>query len=48
MIAEDAVQFELDPPQPSAVVAAVADALAADTPAADPWWHAGLEESLES
>ena len=48
MIAEDTLQLELDPPQPAAVVAALADALAADTAAADPWWQAGLEESLES
>jgi hypothetical protein len=47
MIAEDAVQLELDPPQPPAVVAALANVLAADAPTADPWWQAGLEESLE-
>ena len=41
-----AVRLELDPPQPAAVVAAVAQALPAEPPC-DPWWQAGLEENLE-
>jgi hypothetical protein len=36
-----------DPPQPEEVAQVIADVLAADDAAADPWWHAGIDESLE-
>jgi len=41
------VSTETDPPQPEAVVRAIAEALHADEPAPDPWWRAGIEESLD-
>jgi hypothetical protein len=41
------VQPETDPPQPSEVDEAIADLLKADDPVPDPWWQAGIEESLE-
>ena len=41
------MEFELDPAQPPEVVRAVRELLAASAPAPDPWWQAGLEESLE-
>jgi hypothetical protein len=41
------VEIELDPSQPPEVMRAVAELLASRAPGADPWWAAGLEESLE-
>ena len=38
---------ETDPAQPEEVVRAIADALAAEAAAPDPWWRAGIEESLD-
>ena len=38
--------IELEPAQPDAVVRAVASVLAASERPVDPWWQAGLEESL--
>jgi hypothetical protein len=43
---EAVLDVELSPEESDEVVAAIAAALAAPTPAADPWWQAGLEESL--
>ncbi len=37
---------ELDPPQPEPVARAVAEALAEGENGPDPWWQAGIEESL--
>jgi hypothetical protein len=42
-----AIEVELTPDQPDQVVAAIAALLAAPAPAPDPWWQAGLDESLE-
>jgi hypothetical protein len=44
------VAVELDPPQPEAVVAALERLLLADegVAAVDPWWAAGLAETLGS
>ena len=42
------VNPETDPPQPSEVAEAIADVLESDDPGPDPWWQAGIEESLES
>jgi hypothetical protein len=36
----------LSPEQPDEVAAAIASALAEPPPGPDPWWLAGLEESL--
>jgi hypothetical protein len=41
------VALELDPAQPDAIVSAVAELLAAAASAPDPWWQAGLPESLQ-
>jgi hypothetical protein len=41
------VEIELDPAQPPEVVRVVAGLLAAAGPAPDPWWTAGIEESLD-
>ncbi|HEY2777857.1 MAG TPA: hypothetical protein VGI77_08110 [Gaiellaceae bacterium] len=38
---------ETSPPQPDDVGGAIADVLAEDTANPDPWWQAGIEESLE-
>lgn len=38
---------ETNPPQPVEVAQAITDVLAGDDAAPDPWWHAGIEESLE-
>lgn len=42
------MDVELDPPQPDEVAQAVAEALAEPVSAPDPWWQAGIEESLGS
>jgi hypothetical protein len=42
------VELELDPEQPAAVVRAVDDLLRSESGAVDPWWQAGLDESLGS
>lgn len=44
-----AVDVELTPGQPDPVNAAIADLLEVTEPhpGPDPWWQAGLEESLE-
>ncbi|HEY7397128.1 MAG TPA: hypothetical protein VH538_02410 [Gaiellaceae bacterium] len=42
------MELELDPAQPDAIVSAVAELLAPAASAPDPWWQAGLDESLES
>ena len=41
------VDVELDPPQPEEVVRAVSDALDLEPAPPDPWWQAGIDESLE-
>jgi hypothetical protein len=41
------IDVDLTPEQPDQVVAAIAALLAPPAPAADPWWRAGLDESLE-
>jgi len=40
------VAIELDPPQPEAVVRAVDTLLDDRAPRVDPWWAAGIAESL--
>jgi len=45
-MAEEDAQIELSPPQPAAVVRAVADALSEQGGTVDPWWQAGLDEAL--
>jgi hypothetical protein len=40
------VTLELTPDQPPAVAAAVAELVAEEAPAPDPWWQAGLEQAL--
>ena len=42
------VDVELDPPQPSEIVDAIAEALEEPRDAADPWWQAGIDEALGS
>jgi len=34
-------------PQPAEIAQAIADVLEADEHSPDPWWRAGIEESLE-
>ena len=41
------MELDLVPAQPPEVARAVRELLEARTPAPDPWWQAGLEESLE-
>lgn len=41
-----AVEIDLDPAQPEAVVRAVSELVAPSGPAADPWWQAGVDEAL--
>jgi hypothetical protein len=43
-----AVEIELTPAQPPEVAAAVARVLASDAPEPDPWWQAGVEESIDA
>jgi hypothetical protein len=38
---------ETNPAQPPEVAEAISDVLAGGDPAPDPWWRAGIEESLE-
>jgi hypothetical protein len=38
---------ETDPPQSEEVEQAIADALRGDDAGPNPWWQAGIEESLE-
>jgi len=42
------MDVEISPDQPDAVTAAIAVALAGPAPTPDPWWQAGLDESLET
>ena len=42
------MEFELDPAQPPEVVRALRELLASRVREPDPWWQAGLDESLES
>jgi hypothetical protein len=42
------MDVEISPEQPDEVAAAIAAALSGPVPAPDPWWQAGLEESLET
>lgn len=42
------MDVEVLPEQPDEVAAAIAAALAGPAPAPDPWWQAGLAESLET
>ena len=41
------VNPETYPPQPDEVAEAIADVLAGGEGGRDPWWQAGIEESLE-
>ena len=41
------IDVELTPEQPDPVAAAIEAVLEAPAPTPDPWWQAGLEESLE-
>ena len=41
------VKPETDPPQPDEVAQAIEDVLAPGDDRSDPWWRAGIEESLE-
>ena len=41
------MEIELEPTQPPEVARAVSELLATQAPGADPWWAAGLEESLD-
>lgn len=41
-----ALDVELDPEQPEAVVSAVEELLRTETEP-DPWWQAGIDEALE-
>jgi hypothetical protein len=41
------VNPETSPPQPEDVGRAIAEVLADEPAAPDPWWQAGIEESLE-
>ena len=41
------MELELKPEQPSAVAEAVAALLAAPAAAPDPWWQAGIDETLD-
>jgi len=43
-----AVELELTPEQPPEVAEAVAALLARPEPAPDPWWQAGIDETLET
>jgi hypothetical protein len=40
--------LELDPDQPPAIARLVDELLAAGQGEPDPWWHAGIEEALDS
>jgi hypothetical protein len=42
------MKLELNPEQPAAVTEAVAELIDPPTPAADPWWQAGIDEILET
>jgi hypothetical protein len=42
------MDVEVLPEQPDEVAVAIAAALAGPAPAPDPWWQAGLAESLET
>jgi hypothetical protein len=42
------VDVELEPEQPDEVVRAVEALLSEGVPAADPWWEAGIEDSIET
>ena len=41
------MEIELDPEQPEEVTRAVAELLDETAAAPDPWWRAGLDDSLE-
>ena len=41
-----AVELDLDPEQPEAVVSAVEELLQSE-PEPDPWWQAGIDDALE-
>jgi len=41
------VNPETNPPQSAEVAEAIGAVLAGDEPAPDPWWRAGIDESLE-
>jgi hypothetical protein len=41
------VNPQTDPPQPADVARVIADVLAEDDPATDPWWQAGIDDALE-
>lgn len=38
---------ETDPPQSEEVAQAIGDLLAGDDAAPDPWWQAGIDESVD-
>jgi hypothetical protein len=41
------VNPETSPPQPDEVAKAIVQVLADGDPAPDPWWQAGIDESLD-
>ena len=41
------MELELEPSQPPEVIRVVGELLAARTAQPDPWWQAGIDESLE-
>ena len=45
-LAFGSVDVETTPPQPDEVARELAEALAEERPAVDPWWRAGVEEAL--
>jgi len=42
------MDVELEPEQPEEVARAVAELVAADGAATDPWWQAGIDDALET
>ena len=42
------VTTETKPPQTEEITRAISEALAAEEPAPDPWWQAGIDDDLES
>jgi hypothetical protein len=42
------MELQLDPTQPPEVIRAVGELLVSGDAKPDPWWQAGIDESLES